>query len=251
MRKLVVGNWKMNGLSSDLEEIGKIADIARERPGVDCGLCLPATLLVKATNAYPDFTFGGQDCHIAASGAHTGCISADMLLDAGASMTIVGHSERRTDQGESDSDVRGKAIAANAAGLSVIVCVGETEKQRDGGRAVEVVLGQLDGSLPDSINFETFSTAYEPVWAVGTGKIPTEGDLEEMHAAIRGKLVSRYGDAGHTLRILYGGSLNAGNADSLFAIANVDGGLIGGASLTADKFVGILDAAIKSEGDCD
>jgi triosephosphate isomerase (TIM) len=228
MRKLIVGNWKMNGLRKDLDEIGAIANLAATYDEVDYGLCLPATLLPMAVGRFPHFPFGGQDCHMAQSGAHTGCISATMLVDVGARMTILGHSERRTAQGESDADVQGKALAAHDAGLSAILCVGETEAERDAGQAEDIVLGQLTGSLPYNASGAWLSVAYEPVWAIGTGRIPTDADVAAIHAAIR---------------ILYGGSMNGDNAASLLAIADVDGGLIGGASLTAAKFGGILAAA--------
>jgi triosephosphate isomerase (TIM) len=243
MRKLIVGNWKMNGLRKDLDEIGAIAALAATYDDVDCGLCLPATLLPMAVGRFPHFPFGGQDCHMAQSGAHTGCISATMLVDVGARMTILGHSERRAAQGESDADVQGKAFAAHDAGLSAILCVGETEAERDAGQAEDIVLGQLTGSLPDNANGAWLSVAYEPVWAIGTGRIPTDADVAAMHAAIRGALVRRFGQNGIAIRILYGGSMNGDNAASLLAIADVDGGLIGGASLTAAKFGGILAAA--------
>jgi triosephosphate isomerase (TIM) len=243
MRKLIVGNWKMNGLLADLEEIGEIVSIAKTYTTIDYGLCLPATLLSSATARFPDFSFGGQDCHMDKSGAHTGSISAPMLADVGARMTIVGHSERRATQGESDSDVCGKAMAAKDAGLSAIICVGETEFDRDEGRAEEIVLAQLERSLPDNTDGSWLSVAYEPVWAIGTGRIPTGTDVGAMHTAIRLALVKRFGEKGSDIHILYGGSMNGENAASLLAIPNVDGGLIGGASLTAAKFIGILDAA--------
>jgi triosephosphate isomerase (TIM) len=243
MRKLIVGNWKMNGLRKDLDEIGAIAALAATYDDVDYGLCLPATLLSLATGRFPHFPFGGQDCHMAQSGAYTGCISAAMLVDAGARMTILGHSERRAAQGESDADVQGKALAAHDAGLSAILCVGETEAERDAGQAEDIVLGQLTGSLPYNASGPWLSVAYEPVWAIGTGRIPTDADVAAIHAAIRGALVRRFGQNGVAIRILYGGSMNGDNAASLLAIANVDGGLIGGASLTAAKFGGILAAA--------
>jgi triosephosphate isomerase (TIM) len=245
MNTLIVGNWKMNGLRSDLPEIDAIASLAAQYDGIDCGLCLPATLLEAATKTCPDFQFGGQDCHMAQSGAHTGCVSAAMLADAGARMTIVGHSERRAVQGESDADVQGKAMTAGDAGLSVIVCVGETEAERDAGQAENIVLGQLAGSIPDNADGTWLSVAYEPVWAIGTGRIPTDNDVAAMHGAIRQALVTRFGAAGQPIRILYGGSMNGDNAAGLLAIANVNGGLIGGASLTAAKFAGILAAAAQ------
>jgi triosephosphate isomerase (TIM) len=242
MRKLIVGNWKMNGTSSDLAEIAAIAEAARRYPAADSGICLPATLIERAAARLPDFPIGGQDCHMNVSGAHTGCVSAAMLVDAGASMTIVGHSERRTAQFESDADVKAKASAARQAGMKAIVCVGETLEQRDAGQALDTVLGQLDGSLPDESDGDWLSVAYEPVWAIGTGRIPENADVAEMHKAIRDRLCARFSEAGSSIRILYGGSMNGGNAAMLLAIANVDGGLIGGASLSAVKFEPILAA---------
>jgi triosephosphate isomerase (TIM) len=204
---------------------------------------VPATLISVAASLAPDFMIGGQDCHCQASGAHTGCISADMLVDSGASMVIVGHSERRAAQGETDADICAKALAARSAGLSVIICVGETETERDAGKARDIVLGQLAASLPDSSDGAWLSVAYEPVWAIGTGRIPSDADVAEMHFDIRNSLIQRFGQAGETIRILYGGSMNGDNAASLLAIANVDGGLIGGASLSVVKFEPILAAA--------
>jgi triosephosphate isomerase len=177
------------------------------------------------------------------SGAHTGCVSADMLVDAGASLTIVGHSERRAAQHEQDFDVLAKAEAAYNAGLKVIVCVGETLAERDAGNALNIVLGQVAGSLPQNISGDWLSVAYEPVWAIGTGRIPEMSDVREMHGAIRSALVDRYGLVGNGVRILYGGSMNGDNAAELLAVENVDGGLIGGASLTCAKFEPILAAA--------
>jgi triosephosphate isomerase (TIM) len=246
MRKYIVGNWKMNGVSGDLPEIVAIAAMSARYPSVDCAICLPATLIERATAALPEFSIGGQDCHMTVSGAHTGCVSAAMLVDAGASVTIIGHSERRAAQHEHDADIRSKAEAASAAGLSVILCVGETLQERDAGQALNIVLGQVERSLPDSSNSDWLSVAYEPVWAIGTGRIPEGKDVAEMHHAIREQLVSRFGEAGTFIRILYGGSMNGDNAAMLLAIPNVDGGLIGGASLSAAKFEPILEAAAKS-----
>ena len=243
MRKLIAGNWKMNGLIAELEEIGAIKEAVAAYPSVDTALCIPATLIRPAAGRFADMSIGGQDCHMATSGAHTGCISAEMLADAGARLTIVGHSERRAAQGESDADIRGKALAAKRAGIAAIVCVGETEAERDSGEAEAVVLGQLAGSLPDDAAGDWLSVAYEPVWAIGTGRIPSAEDVETMHAAIRNTLIARFGTEGAQIRILYGGSMNGENAASLLAIPNVDGGLIGGASLKADKFLPIVAAA--------
>jgi triosephosphate isomerase (TIM) len=243
MRKLIIGNWKMNGLGADLHEIAAIAESSRTYLNVDCGLSLPAALLSRAVHNNKDFSFGGQDCHHNAFGAHTGCISADMLTDAGATMVIIGHSERRSDQHESSANVCSKSLAAKQAGLHVIICVGETESQRDVGEAESVVMKQLADSLPDSASADWVSIAYEPVWAIGTGRIPSQEDVEIMHAAIRSSLKSRFADDGIQMRILYGGSMNGDNAEMLLVIKNVDGGLIGGASLTAAKFAPILAAA--------
>ena len=243
MRKLIAGNWKMNGLMADVAQIEAIAAAVAPHSGVDTALCLPATLIGPAAQKVPSMVIGGQDCHMSVSGAHTGCVSAAMLKDAGAAVTIVGHSERRAAQHESDADIRSKALAAKAAGLSAIVCVGETEAERDAGSAVAVVLSQLDGSLPDEAASAWLAVAYEPVWAIGTGRIPSVEDVAEMHGAIRANLEARFGADGSAVRILYGGSMNGDNAAGLLAIPNVDGGLIGGASLGAEKFLPIVAAA--------
>jgi triosephosphate isomerase len=243
MRKLIVGNWKMNGVSSDLAEIAAIAEKSLHYPVVESALCLPATLINRACDNAHSFPIGGQDCHMQASGAHTGCVSADMLVDAGASLVIVGHSERRAAQHEQDHDVLAKAQAAHKAGLKVIICVGETLAERDAGNALHIVLGQVAGSLPQNISGDWLSVAYEPVWAIGTGRIPEMADVREMHGAIRAALVDRYGVVGDGVRVLYGGSMNGDNAAELLAVENVDGGLIGGASLTCAKFEPILAAA--------
>ena len=249
LRKLVAGNWKMHGLSSDLEEVRAIADASRQYPNVDVALCVPATLLERAARVVPGFEIGGQDVHHAEKGAHTGCASALMLLDAGASLTIVGHSERRHAQREGDADVQVKAHSALACGLNVILCVGESLDDREAGSAVETVIGQLDGSIPhESIEEAELAIAYEPIWAIGTGKIPTTSEIAEMHAAIRSKLVERYGDAGTQVRILYGGSVKPSNAAEIFSIPDVDGALVGGASLKAADFLPIVQAAAAVEG---
>jgi triosephosphate isomerase len=244
LKKLVAGNWKMHGLSSDLEEVRAIAGASRAYPSVDVALCVPAILIERAARAVPGFAIGGQDVHHNEKGAHTGCTSALMLLDAGASLTIVGHSERRDAQRESDNEVKAKAQAALSVGLNVILCVGESLEVREGGGAVETVAMQLDGSLPDSIEGEAeLAIAYEPIWAIGTGKIPTVPEIAEMHAAIRTRLGARYGRDGATVRILYGGSVKASNAAEIFAIGDVDGALVGGASLKAADFLPIVAAA--------
>jgi triosephosphate isomerase len=243
-RKLVAGNWKMNGTSAHLPEIQAIGGGAADRAAVDVALCLPATLIDRAVRVVPGLPIGGQDLHPAPDGAHTGCISAAMLLDAGASLTIVGHSERREAQQESDADVRAKAEAALAAGLRVILCVGESLEIRERGDAVATVSSQLDASLPAAIGrAEDFAVAYEPIWAIGTGKVPTTADIGDMHSALRGRLVEAYGDKGQGVRILYGGSVKASNASEIFAVPDVDGALVGGASLTAADFLPIVVAA--------
>lgn len=243
MQKFIAGNWKMNGRLADVAVVTEIALAVSKYPLVDTALCLPATLIASAASNVPGFAIGAQDCHAAVSGAHTGCVSADMLAEAGTRLTIVGHSERRAAQHESDADVRAKALAAKAAGLSVIICVGETEAERDAGMAVAVVLSQLDKSVPDEAASEWLSVAYEPVWAIGTGRIPSTDDVAQMHDAIRADLEARFGDDGAKVRILYGGSMNGENAATLLSIPNVDGGLIGGASLSVDKFLPIVAAA--------
>jgi triosephosphate isomerase len=249
LKKLVAGNWKMHGLSNDLDEVKAIATAAAVYPAVDVALCVPAILVERAARAVPGFAIGGQDVHHAEKGAHTGCTSALMLLDAGASLTIVGHSERREAQRESDSEVKAKADAALSVGLGVILCVGESLEVRDGGGAIAAVMQQLDGSLPDDIDGEAeLALAYEPIWAIGTGKIATDSEISEMHAAIRARLRERYGDAGSGIRILYGGSVKSSNAAEIFAIRDVDGALVGGASLKNQDFVPIVAAAAAVSG---
>jgi triosephosphate isomerase (TIM) len=242
LKKLVAGNWKMHGTGDSLGEIAAIA-AAAETAACDLALCLPATLIERAARAVPGLAIGGQDCHSADKGAFTGDISAAMLLDAGASLTIVGHSERRQAHGESDIQVRAKAEAALAAGLSVILCAGESLAVREAGDAVAIVSAQADASLPRSEPGGKLAIAYEPVWAIGTGKIPSMDDIAEMHSALRGRLVAAYGEAGGRVRILYGGSVKGSNAAEIFAVPDVDGALVGGASLTAADFLPIVAAA--------
>ncbi|HEX6072638.1 MAG TPA: triose-phosphate isomerase [Sphingomicrobium sp.] len=244
LRKLVAGNWKMNGLSSDLAEIKAIADESRAYPEVDVALCVPAILIERASRAVPGFAIGAQDVHYAGSGAHTGGISARMLLDAGASLTIVGHSERREAQRESDEEVKAKAKAGLSTGLNVILCVGESIEARESGNAIRTVEAQLDASLPAKLDRRCeLAIAYEPIWAIGTGKVPTMPDIGGMHAALRRRLVAAYGDAGEQIRILYGGSVKASNSAEIFAVADVDGALVGGASLKAADFIPIVAEA--------
>jgi len=241
LKKLVAGNWKMHGLSADLVEVKAIAEAARDYPAVDVALCVPAILIERAARAVPGFRIGAQDVHQAPHGAHTGGISAQMLLDAGASLTIVGHSERREYQRESDAEVKAKAEAALSCGLDVILCVGESLAVREGGGAVATVLAQLDASVPEELGASELAIAYEPIWAIGTGKIPSMDEIGEMHDAIRGRLVERYPSRGGQVRILYGGSVKPSNAAEIFAVANVDGALVGGASLKADEFLAIAE----------
>ena len=245
-RKLVVGNWKMNGSLAALAELAAVAAAARGSAGVDVAVCPPFTLIPSAVTRSGGLPIGGQDCHSADSGAHTGSVSAAMLKEAGARLVIVGHSERRAEQGETDADVRAKAEAALRHGLQAIVCVGESEAEREAGRAVERVSAQLEGSLPELDGETELVLAYEPIWAIGTGRTATPADVGEMHAAIRQALLARYGDAGGRVRILYGGSVKADNAAELFAVPDVDGALVGGASLTAAQFVPIVEAAAAS-----
>jgi triosephosphate isomerase len=242
-RKLVVGNWKMHGLGADIDEIRAIADAARSFPQVDVGICVPATLIERAARAVPDFPIGAQDVHFADTGAHTGCTSAQMLADAGATMVIVGHSERREAQRESDEEVRAKAEAGLRAGLLVILCVGESLPVREAGDAVATVERQLDESLPREVEVAKLAIAYEPIWAIGTGLTPTIDDIAEMHAALRARLKGAYGDPGEAIRILYGGSVKPSNAAEIFSVDNVGGALVGGASLNAADFIPIVEAA--------
>ncbi|HLT77704.1 MAG TPA: triose-phosphate isomerase [Ferrovibrio sp.] len=243
-RPLIVGNWKMNGLRASLAEAQALAGRVKDRkPAAELGLCPPATLVAAMAEALKGsgIGVGGQDCHARASGAHTGDIAAEMLKDAGATYVIVGHSERRTDHGESDEVVRAKAQAAHRAGLIAIVCLGETLEQRDAGETLKVISAQLRGSLPDDATAANTVVAYEPVWAIGTGRTPTLEQVAEVHAAIRQDLMARFDD-GAAFRILYGGSVKPDNAKQLMGVADVDGALVGGASLKAADFWPIVEA---------
>ena len=243
-RKLAAGNWKMNGTSAALAELQALAE-ANETAAVDILICPPATLLHRAVGVTGDsaVSVGGQDCHAAVSGAHTGDTSADMLKDAGATSVILGHSERRTDHGESDAMVQAKAEAAIAAGLTAIVCLGESLKQREAGETLDVIGAQLQGSVPEGCTGETLVIAYEPIWAIGTGKVPTLEQIGEVHSFLRAQLVERFGEeTGEAIRLLYGGSVKPGNAGEIFAVADVDGALVGGASLKAADFMPIIVA---------
>ncbi len=244
-KPLVAGNWKMNGLAAQLGELEAIAAGASRYPGVDVAVCPPATLINRAVAviAGTPVLIGGQDCHPDASGAHTGDTSAAMLADAGAKLVIVGHSERRADHGETDALVRRKAEAAWRAGLTAILCVGETRAEREAGRALEVVATQLAGSVPDAANSTNLVIAYEPVWAIGTGLVATPDDIAKAHAHIRSALVTRFGKRAADIGILYGGSVKPDNAEAVFAVEAVDGALVGGASLKASDFLAIIAAA--------
>ncbi len=246
IRPLVAGNWKMNGLIASVTEAETIANELGQgmSPGCDVMLCPPATLLgfMARIIGGSAVILGAQDCHADESGAHTGDISAEMLADIGATAIIVGHSERRQDHGESSALVNGKAQAAWRAGLTAIICVGESEAQRDAGQALDIIGGQVIESVPAGATAENTIVAYEPIWAIGTGKTPTTADVAEMHAHIRATLQNHLGDNCQEMRILYGGSVKPANASELMSVANVNGALVGGASLKAKDFLGIISA---------
>jgi triosephosphate isomerase len=243
VRPLVAGNWKMNGTRASLDQIKAMAEGVKGALSekVEALICPPATLLYVATALCDDspLAIGAQDCHQNPSGAHTGEISAEMIADCFGTYVIVGHSERRTDHAETDHLVRAKAIAAHAAELVAIICIGETADERRGGQTLDILKRQLAGSVPDDATAENTVIAYEPVWAIGTGLTPTVADITEAHAFMRSELVARFGEEGGKMRILYGGSVKPSNAKELMAVANVDGALIGGASLKAQDFLAI------------
>jgi triosephosphate isomerase (TIM) len=246
IRPLIAGNWKMNGLKASAAELDAMLAGAGAFAGkADLLVCPPATLIAAFADKArgKGVAVGAQDCHQNASGAHTGDLSAEMLVDAGASAIIVGHSERRADHGESDALVRQKAEAAWRAGVAAIVCIGETRAQRDAGKTLDICGGQLKGSLPDGATAANLVVAYEPVWAIGTGLTPTTADVEQVHKFIRGVLTDRFKAEGGKMRILYGGSVKPSNAKELLAVANVNGALVGGASLKAADFLGIAAGA--------
>lgn len=245
MKKLAAGNWKMNGTAAALSEVSALL-AAHPAPGCEMLLCPPATLVAQmaALAAGSALAVGGQDCHAKASGAHTGDISATMLKDAGAAYVILGHSERRADHGEQDALVLAKAEAAVAAGLVPVVCIGETEAERDAGTTLAVIGAQLDGSVPAASTAATLVVAYEPVWAIGTGRTPTLEQIAEVHAFLRDRLTARIGAEAAGVRLLYGGSVKPSNAVEIFAVPHVDGALVGGASLKAADF-GAIVAALK------
>ncbi len=242
---VIAGNWKMNGLKQDGLALAR--DVAAGAGAQSCEfvICPPATLLAAVSDVLTGsrVQLGAQNCHAAPDGAHTGDISAGMLVDAGCSHVILGHSERRADHGEADAAVKAKGAAALAAGLTAIVCVGETEAQRDAGQALDVVAAQVAGSVPDDAAAANTIVAYEPVWAIGSGRTPTPSEIQDVHAHIRGALADRFGhESAAAMRLLYGGSMKPGNAAELLAIEDVDGGLIGGASLKAEDFLAIAQS---------
>ena len=243
-RKLAAGNWKMNGTSAALSELDALA-AKHPSPSVDVLICPPATLLHRAAERTQGtgVAVGGQDCHSAPSGAHTGDTSAEMLKDAGATAVILGHSERREDHGEQNEDVRAKANAVMEAGLQAIICVGESLEQREAANTLDIIGGQMSGSIPDRSTGENLIVAYEPIWAIGTGKVPTLDEIGEVHDFIRARLERRFGEGvGRSVRLLYGGSVKPSNAAEIFGVSNVDGALVGGASLKAVDFSGIVEA---------
>jgi triosephosphate isomerase len=240
LRPLVAGNWKMHGLTASAGELERII-AGSTALNTDLMICPPATLIANFAAAARGsaVTIGAQDCHADAAGAHTGDISAEMLIDAGAVAVIVGHSERRADHHETDAQVRAKAMAAHRVGLTAIVCIGESRAEREKGWALDVIDRQLDGSLPSDATAANLVVAYEPVWAIGTGLTPTPADVTEVHALVRKQLATRYGQAGTRMRILYGGSVKPENAAELLSVADVNGALVGGASLKAADFLAI------------
>lgn len=247
IRPLVAGNWKMNGLGAaiaEAEAVKAALDNGGLKIAADVMIAPPATLLMRLAQALSGgaLTFAGQDCHARAQGAHTGDVSAEMLKDAGAAAVIVGHSERRADHGETDAAVRLKAEAAHRAGLSAIVCIGETQGERHAGETLQVVGRQLKASLPDAATAVNTIVAYEPVWAIGTGLTPTLEDVAEVHGAIRRDLAARFKSEGEKIRVLYGGSVKPDNAKALMGVGNVNGALVGGASLKASDFLAIIRA---------
>lgn len=245
-RPLIAGNWKMNGLAEALDQARSVAAALDARPaGARVAICPPATLLDRLSTALDGSSVltGGQDCHVKTSGAHTGDIAAAMLVDAGASLVILGHSERREDHAETSALVAAKVETALSAGLEPIICVGESLAQREAGSALPVVTAQVRESLPAALAGQAFSVAYEPIWAIGTGRTATVADIEEMHAAIRAQLVELFGEHGASVPILYGGSVKPDNAAEILGAAEVGGALVGGASLKASDFLAIIAAA--------
>jgi triosephosphate isomerase len=248
MRQLIAGNWKMNGLIGSLDELRELSKTLAAKPAqADVLICPPATLLAQAVEIArgAPLLIGAQDCHAEPSGAFTGDVSAEMLKDSGASAVIVGHSERRYTHNETNAQVSAKASAARRAGLLAIICIGETETERAGGSALKVCAQQLDHSVPDGANAGDTVIAYEPVWAIGSGRTPTGSEIEELHRHVRDCLVRRFGAAARTIRILYGGSVKPANASQILGLDCVDGALVGGASLRADEFLAIISAVTR------
>jgi len=250
LRQLVAGNWKMNGLGPDLGELEALCRALGSSTPCDVLVCPPTSLITRAVGSVKGaFAIGAQDCHAKAFGAFTGDISAEMLKDAGACSVIVGHSERRQYHGETDAEVAAKARAAWRAGLSTIICIGETEDQRDAGKAPQICHDQIAVSVPEEATAQNTAIAYEPVWAIGSGRTPSDEEIAAMHAHIRHCLVEYLGVAGKTMRILYGGSVKPANAKSILALENVNGALVGGASLKAQEFLAIISAAQTSSSE--
>ena len=242
-RKIAAGNWKMFGVAADLPEVAAIAQAGRDLPEIVTLLCLPATLLSRA--GADGLALGGQDCHAAAQGAHTGDTSAAMRADAGAAYVILGHSERRSDHAEQDADVAAKAQAAWAAGLTAVICVGETREDYEAGQTLDVLQRQVTGSIPADATPQNTIVAYEPVWAIGTGLTPTADEIQAVHAKLRGMLGAQV-SGGEDISVLYGGSVKPGNAADIFGLPDVDGGLVGGASLKSTDFVPIMQALAQA-----
>jgi len=245
IRALAAGNWKMNGNIASAEELKALAQgLGNQDAGCDVMICPPAPLIGLFARIVGDspIEIGAQDCHISESGAHTGDISAELFANVGATAIIVGHSERRQDHNESNATIRAKAQAAWRAGLKAIICCGESDAQREAGEALDIVGAQITASLPEGATPENTTIAYEPIWAIGTGKTPTANDVAEMHAHIRATLNTLIGNDANKMRILYGGSVKPSNASELMSVANVNGALVGGASLKAEDFLGIIAA---------
>jgi triosephosphate isomerase len=242
MRPLIAGNWKMHGLARQLGEIGAVAAaVEKTHPSADVLICLPATLIDRAAQIVRGrIALGGEDCSAEEAGAFTGDISVEMLKDAGASAVIVGHSERRRYHGETDAAVSAKAKAASQVGLLTIICIGETESQRADNETLSICDAQLAGSMPDGMTLTATAIAHEPLWAIGTGKVPTSEEIVAVHTRIRRRLLARFGEDGRLVRILYGGSIKPDNAHEILALPEVDGGLIGGESLLAGDFEAII-----------
>jgi triosephosphate isomerase len=245
MRKLAAGNWKMNGTRASLSEVKAInAELDDTDPAVV--ICPPVSLLIPACDIGGKIGIGAQDCHMVSSGAHTGDISANQIADTGATYVIIGHSERRTDHGETSDMIKAKAQAAHKAGLIAIVCIGETLAEREAGETLNVLGQQMSGSIPDGATSQNTVIAYEPVWAIGTGLVPTLDQIDEAHRFMRAELLTTHGADAQNISLLYGGSVKGSNADDIFSVADVDGALVGGASLSAHDFVPIIKALSRA-----